>query len=146
QVERRARLDAAIEALERDKRAGVVSLERGELPAAVPARVAPFVERHPGAFVLVFNSVVTGYLDDPAYLELQARVGELLTERRGAWVELETPRNRPDLADRAELAVWLPREEGHGLERILVAETEPHPRVLRFVPGKVEELRRRLPK
>jgi hypothetical protein len=146
QVERRARLDAAIEALEREKRAGFISIERGDLPGAVD-RVASFTDRHPGAFVLVFNTIVTGYLDDTAYRELQTRIASLLSRRRGVWVELETPRGQPDRADRAELAVWSPRDGSGsppGIERVLLAETEPHPRVLRVVEGAVEELEARL--
>lgn len=159
QVERRARLDAAMEALPRESPS--VSLVAGELPGALE-RVEPFVREHPRAFLLVFNTIFSAYLPDPAYSELQARIGALLATRRGVWVELESPRGRPEEAHRTELAVWLrakvpvpaapgqaaaswrPATAGHPLERLHLADTEPHPRVLRLAPGALDELDRRL--
>jgi hypothetical protein len=136
QVERRALLDRAIEALL--ARGDEVEILAGRLPGAVDL-IAPRVARVRPAALLVFNTVTTAYLDDAEYEELKRRMAALLAHRPtggpAVWVELETPRGaKGKAAPPAELAVWLAGERGE-LARVPLAEMEPHPRTVRFAPG-----------
>ncbi|MCS6915370.1 MAG: DUF2332 family protein [Myxococcales bacterium] len=126
QLDRLARLDAAVERLLALRHAGDgPELYTGDMVEMLPALIRRLRGGQTPRRLIVFNALSTVYLDDEAYSRLQARIRAELAAWPGPalWVELEPERH----GSATYLVLSACRVRSGALERLVLGRLPPHP-------------------